>query len=204
VTVQKRNVEYEPNFLAGFLAKAGTIVASMLGSEAVTAGKIASGAIASGDIKAGAITTGLLANGNIINEKISNGTIAEEKLAIAVQNKLNPTGAWTALESVSAKIEPVTGNLTPDVRLDMPGVARLRGVYEVKTLESVASATKLFTVPAAFSPSSIVNVPTVWRAATVATVAYLKVQTNGEVLYEGATLSAGNGIVLDGVTWSIT
>lgn len=126
------------------------------------------------------------------------------------EGKAKP-GAWTALEELSAKLEPEPSGFyfTPGMRLEPSGdVVRLRGVLKVKTANTFANAAPMFKVPLAFRPASKnVRLSLVTNAGGVLSAdaaAQMEIASNGETaLYVPTTLTAKSEIPLDGITYSI-
>jgi hypothetical protein len=136
MATQKRSVEYEPNFLAGFLTKAKTIVAEMMGENSVTAANKA--------LAAESVTAANLKKEELTSTQIKPRGIAAASLAIAWKRVINvaTTEALngepeaigeTLLSKKEEKLkvdgkEPVAGNT---ILVKNEVAAQNDGIYEV-------------------------------------------------------------------------
>jgi hypothetical protein len=111
-------------------------------------------------------------------------------------------GPWTALESVNAKLEANATYDTPGVRMEQNGAAAsLRGAYTVKAGEKMPSATHIFTVPGAMRPAKPCR-----RIifTTGPTIAFLSIETNGEVLLFMPAELAAAAVIFIAASWNLT
>jgi|SRR5215472_1597349 len=110
-------------------------------------------------------------------------------------------GPWTNV-TIGPKVEQFHLGQVTQVRLEGSS-ARLRGMLQIRTGQTLESADPLLTVPEGFRPPGICFINTQKGDSFVVLRLYL--QTSGILLVEGAGApTAGAYIPLDGITYNIS
>jgi hypothetical protein len=116
---------------------------------------------------------------------------------VGVQRAAELPGAWTAIESLAAAVEENANYQTIRARTENhAAVGRLRGVVSVKTGSELKANETFLVLPAGLRPPGKVRIQQSTNREIV-------IEANGHVS-NGAAVTAGNSIFLDGLTWNLT
>lgn len=138
---------------------------------------------------------------NLAEEAVTTPKIAANAVTSAKIEAGLLSGVWTALEGLSAKLEPAAGLQTIRVRTLNAAVAELRGGIRAKVAEPLPAGTTIATLPVGFRPPAEVNITVLNTKTGAASV--LKITAAGVMTLKDE-LVAEAGIDFDGLTFNLT
>lgn len=142
------------------------------------------------------------AGGRLTLKNKINAKVTEVRLArVFPQGTVDWTeGDWTTVTTFfNSWVTTVSGE-DPAYKMDASGFTCLRGRAKNGTVSTTTATGKIFTLPQAFWPSTVIVVPVVMNDSGTDLTGQLRVMTTGEVVaYSGMTGGSSDFVSLDGV-----